>query len=397
MKQFFLILLSLCLFISYATAQVNLREGYIITLAGDTLHGDIDYRSDFMNTQRCVFLANGATAPKTFLPGEIRGYRFEDNGRYYVSKAVPTSAVDKTPKLAFAEYVVKGDISFYYLCDRHADLYLLENKEGELVAFENDDKDSNLTHRRKRLAYALLMLNKSEKAQEKLWKRDTNKEQVKRVTLLYNNDVCPDGQCEIYEYPAAKTPKAERCVHWAVKAGYSPQKFEILNNESIPTAICPGYRVSVGIDVHLARLCKGLYVQLHANFAQAKNNDISKNVQEDVSWHKPIYNTYKYHYTERSLKAGLAYELPLFRTSAKCSLFAGLDIGSYTHKVESTEQYYNFTEEMASPVKSYYGGVGFLYPVGRHYVVLEGQFYCKTAYFDYWPNKRPAVMVGWRF
>ena len=69
-----------------AMAQQNLRDGYVITLQGDTLQGVIDFRTASMNTKRCVFKQNGATEFKTYLPGEIDGYRFINNGIYYVSK-----------------------------------------------------------------------------------------------------------------------------------------------------------------------------------------------------------------------------------------------------------------------------------------------------------------------
>lgn len=63
-----------------AMAQKNLREGYVITLQGDTLRGVIDFRTISMNMKRCVFKEDGATEFKTYLPGEIEGYRFTNNG-----------------------------------------------------------------------------------------------------------------------------------------------------------------------------------------------------------------------------------------------------------------------------------------------------------------------------
>ena len=74
-------------------AQSNVREGYIITLQDDTIHGEIDFRTSAMNMKRCVFRKKGDTSFKTYLPGEISGYRFTSNGIYYVSKEVKTDEV----------------------------------------------------------------------------------------------------------------------------------------------------------------------------------------------------------------------------------------------------------------------------------------------------------------
>ena len=60
MKNLFLtlILLAIC---TVGMAQINLREGIVITLAGDTLHGSIDYRTDPMNSEQCLFIPDGKT------------------------------------------------------------------------------------------------------------------------------------------------------------------------------------------------------------------------------------------------------------------------------------------------------------------------------------------------
>lgn len=61
MKRLFLLLILVSTFVAGAKAQQNLRDGYVITLKGDTLYGVIDFRTSAMNTKRCVFRENGAT------------------------------------------------------------------------------------------------------------------------------------------------------------------------------------------------------------------------------------------------------------------------------------------------------------------------------------------------
>ena len=58
-------------------AQINPKQGYVITNEGDTIHGTIDYRSDVRNARECRFAAEGEKEYKTLVPADIKGYRFE--------------------------------------------------------------------------------------------------------------------------------------------------------------------------------------------------------------------------------------------------------------------------------------------------------------------------------
>lgn len=102
------------LFLAYLMhAQSNYRSGYIITLQQDTVYGEIDYRTDKMNAVRCVFRPQGnEVEATTYHPFEIQGYRFTDDGRYYVSKSV--SLRNNEQQSVFLEYLLKGIKSLYY-------------------------------------------------------------------------------------------------------------------------------------------------------------------------------------------------------------------------------------------------------------------------------------------
>lgn len=116
MKMTFCRLASLNVFLLFATlvcAQSNYRPGYIITLQNDTVYGEIDYRTDKMNAARCVFRSTGDGGEAiTYHPSELRGYRFTDDGRYYVSKSV---FLQEEAQPFFLEYLLKGIKSLYYL------------------------------------------------------------------------------------------------------------------------------------------------------------------------------------------------------------------------------------------------------------------------------------------
>jgi len=210
-----LTILILSLLFTVTSAQINLREGIVITLGGDTLSGMIDYRTDAINAQQCVFMANGASAATTYKPGEIAGYRFLDNGRYYVSREIPMP--DGTNRMMFLEYVLSGQMSLYYRSSDSDDFFYLEDGIGTLAILKDIPDGSTRTERRKNMAQAIAMLYPCRTAQELLWEKGTSLANVIRVVRTYNDEVCPDGTCELFQYKSAKTPQADR-IRWHLTA-----------------------------------------------------------------------------------------------------------------------------------------------------------------------------------
>ena len=62
----------IALFLTLVTkAQVNPKEGFIITNQKDTIYGMIDYRTNTINAQQCVFKADDASEYVKYTPGQI--------------------------------------------------------------------------------------------------------------------------------------------------------------------------------------------------------------------------------------------------------------------------------------------------------------------------------------
>lgn len=108
-------------------AQNNYRPGFIITLQKDTVYGEIDYRTDGMNAGRCVFQSKANAKVETYYPFDILGYRFTDDGKFYVSKFIELQY--KAPsKPVFLEYLLKGMKSlYYYETEGRIPVYFVEN------------------------------------------------------------------------------------------------------------------------------------------------------------------------------------------------------------------------------------------------------------------------------
>ena len=129
MKRHLFRLLYLCAFCFFMTtmqAQRNYRPGFIITLQKDTIYGQIDFRTDKMNEQRCVFRDDNTLQVRTYEPFDIWGYRFTDDGKMYVSKSV-TLKMGEYPLDVFLEYLVKGMKSLYYMDTASIPTYFIED------------------------------------------------------------------------------------------------------------------------------------------------------------------------------------------------------------------------------------------------------------------------------
>ena len=124
MKTKHLILFILLISTTVINGQVDFRKGYVIQTNGDTLYGKIDYRSDLIMSNRCIFKDEN-NAIIEYTPNEIAAFRFT-NSKYYISRKVNGIPV-------FLEYLINGKINIYYMRDEIGDHYYLAKEDAELT------------------------------------------------------------------------------------------------------------------------------------------------------------------------------------------------------------------------------------------------------------------------
>lgn len=127
-KQTFSILFFVLL-ASHSFSQSNYKEGYIITLQQDTVSGLLDFRTDQTNARLCRFKRTEQAAEEIYYPGEIVGYRFIREGKYYVTKQVK---IDNEYQTFFLEFLIQGLKNLYYLPLDNGYFYF-EGQDGMLV------------------------------------------------------------------------------------------------------------------------------------------------------------------------------------------------------------------------------------------------------------------------
>ena len=117
-------------------AQSDFRSGYYISNKNDTVYGLLDFRGEIRNAKVCVFKESEESESKTFLPGEIAAYRF-DNSKYYVSRTVKIENENRT---VFLEYLVNGITDLFFYRDIDGDIYFIEDKDGTLHELVEEEK-----------------------------------------------------------------------------------------------------------------------------------------------------------------------------------------------------------------------------------------------------------------
>ncbi len=236
------------------TAQKDFRKGYIIGLDNDTVAGYIDYRGDIRNAKMCIFKKNPADNPQTFLPFDIKAYRFED-GKFYVSKYVPENNQEQK-KGVFTEYLVDGIINLYYYRDIYGDHYLLEKENGDLFELTNEkriiykDGTKYIKDFKEYIGVLKAALRDCPTIFPEIERAEFNDKSLIKITEDYHNQVCEDGKCIVYR-------KQLPVIHFSpgLYAGYQLTflRFTESGNKFFSLLdVSPGQAVTPGINVYIS-------------------------------------------------------------------------------------------------------------------------------------------------
>jgi len=181
-------------------AQTNFKPGYIIAENNDTLYGEIDYRGDLLMGTTCRFRQTKGAVKTNYLPGEIQAFRFIGS-KYFVSREIGR-------KKAFLEFLVKGEVSLFYLRDETGEHYYIE-KTGEPLTeiryeegtiYRNNTSCFYQTNQHIGIL-KVFMKDAPSLAKEIEEVKKPSHENLIKVAKDYHNLVCPGNDCIIYEKP----------------------------------------------------------------------------------------------------------------------------------------------------------------------------------------------------
>ena len=197
----------LAIFATTTMAQTNPKPGYIITNNGDTIRGNIDFRTNEKLSKQCEFWANGGNEDTTYKPGDIEGFRFDNGGKYFVTRRLNVTG---EPELYFAEFMVQGKMNLYCVAYNRDEYYFFERVDGEMAQLTNrafltssslQDEMDKLQEKKEQYGKVKVLLQDSWNAASEMTGNNMTRKQLVKVVRDYHNDVCTDGStCVVYEY-----------------------------------------------------------------------------------------------------------------------------------------------------------------------------------------------------
>ena len=274
MKYIILTLIFLS-FVINAAAQSNYKKGYIITNKNDTINGYIDFRTDEMNSTVCKFRKTARTKEEIFYPGDIRGYMFIDEVKYYVTRTVQ---IDNTFKIVFLEYLVQGVKDLYYYSE-NIDYYFIEDENGKMISVTKkpdciiDNKYKVDNKYKGRLMYAF---RDCESVEKDISDVGFDRSSLIKLTKKYHQKMCSPGEeCIIFEN---NYKKIFLKLDFSIYSGLQVMNFKYGENELSQFKSSSSLSPVIGGQVEISnpRLIKSLRFQLGAALSYLKGfNDFA--------------------------------------------------------------------------------------------------------------------------
>ena len=237
------------------TGQPLYQEAYLINLQNETVPGLVADQGEIQNSSVCLFRSGKEADPVEYLPGSILAYGFTGGARYE-SKTVKLAGI---PKQIFAECLVKGNASLYYLRNDSVECYLLDKGGAGFYTLIPGS------------VYDLRMLkaifSDCLEVQADIDRSRLNHRSLIRITCQYNNCGGQAGDCTTYGSPSRMRLRIAPVV------GYSMEQYRVSGEEPFDSFdFDPVYVPAFGLwlDLGLSRLGPHLSFQLGAE-ASAKS------------------------------------------------------------------------------------------------------------------------------
>lgn len=198
--------LIILIFLIYTTelkSQSDYKPGYIQLASGDTLYGEIDYRTDIQMGTFCRFKSSDIAAVREYLPDEISAYRV-DNSRFFVSKDIKATGGNKK---VFLEYLIKGKVDIFYYRDKNdVDHYYIDKQGYGLMelpfktTYKKIDGANYQFDSKDHIGILKYYLQDAPDFQTQIEQiRKPDRENLIKLTEEYQKKVCKDENCIVYE------------------------------------------------------------------------------------------------------------------------------------------------------------------------------------------------------
>lgn len=358
-------------------AQTNPKPGFIITNDGDTVRGVIDFRTNERLSKQCVFWANGGSESRTYKPGDIEGFRFDNGGKYFVTRRLNVTG---DPQLYFAEFMVQGKMNLYCVTYHSDDYFFFEREDGEMAQLTNRKSFISTTtanetekqqEKREQYGKVKLLLKDSWKAVEGMNGKDMSRKELVNVVRDYHNDVCTDGSsCMVYEY---KEKNDKVGTHFKIFTGFAYYSNERTVNQALPDENYPNsaFEIGLGFEIDIERLIKGCSVEAGFTYSPKTKSEHNVVVSKGQVPSLTIYEKSRLTFSLGMVKCfGNGKIRPIVRAGGFCTLHFGNEEAMYYKSEKVMVAKWDRTDHIGI----YLGG-GIQMPINKHYVRLHADWY----------------------
>ena len=221
-------------------AQNNFTPGYIISNTNDTIRG---YIQQFTSGPTiCNFKKSTEGPAIAYTPIDISAYRFDDDGKFFVSKEAP---LESGNKILFLEFLIKGKASIYFMRD-NMEHYFIETEKDELIELSESPQileNSNGVKWIKQPRYKGKLKYILSDCPEITSKIETLSLQSKELINLakdYHAKVCDSEQCIVFERKSKPVK-----IRTRIEAGIGFNQFR---NQITHTNFSPGALIACKFD-----------------------------------------------------------------------------------------------------------------------------------------------------
>jgi hypothetical protein len=375
-----------------ASAQTNPKPGFIITNAGDTIRGIIDFRTNENLSKQCVFWANEGAESTTYKPGDIEGFRFEDGGKYFVTRRLNVTG---DPQLYFAEFMVQGKMNLYCIVYNRDEYFFFEREDGEMALLTNrafltssslQNEMDKLEEKKDQYGRVKLLLKDSWKAIQDMNEKDMSRKRLVNVVRDYHNDVCTDGStCMVYEYKE-ESDKAK--THFKAFTGFAYYSHERTVNQNLQDETYHGgvFEIGLGVETDIDRVMKGGSMEIGLAYSPKTSFEHDVMVR---GGHEPSHTIYEKGRVTASIgivkRFGNGKKIqPLVRGGG----FYVLHFGNHETRYYMSKQMIDLDWDNTAHFGIYLGG-GAQMAVGKHYARLHADWYKSFE------SSKKANMMKW--
>ncbi|HXB33634.1 MAG TPA: hypothetical protein VNV35_09440 [Puia sp.] len=139
MRTTFVLAISLFLSFSTTQAQDSFEPGYIVRVAGDTVHGFLKEQGSDETAERISFKASATDKKyKVFTPSDVKAFRYDGGYQFRAVSYSDTRKDQPVTRTCFAKLLVTGEYDLYSFTEDYVLFFLVRKDNNFYLLFDDD-------------------------------------------------------------------------------------------------------------------------------------------------------------------------------------------------------------------------------------------------------------------